>query len=118
MYFKFEMFTSNTGPVSPQLCSNWINICLFRPLQNICKADALERRDRLQESKVICGEADTVAWVSERNIKMLNLFSLKEKKEEGAKSGAGNKKKASAAQLRITKVKLPEPLLIYSSLMP
>ena len=34
---------------------------------------------------------------------MLNLFSLKEKKEEGAK-GAGNKKKASAAQLRITKV--------------
>jgi len=34
---------------------------------------------------------------------MLNLFSLKEKKEEGAKSGAGNKKKASAAQLRITK---------------
>ena len=35
---------------------------------------------------------------------MLNLFSLKEKKEEGAKSGAGNKKKASAAQLRITKV--------------
>jgi len=34
---------------------------------------------------------------------MLNLFSLKEKKEEGAKSGSGNKKKASAAQLRITK---------------
>ena len=34
---------------------------------------------------------------------MLNLFSLKEKKEEGAK-GAGTKKKASAAQLRITKV--------------
>jgi len=34
---------------------------------------------------------------------MLNLFSLKEKKEEGAKSGAGSKKKASAAQLRITK---------------
>lgn len=33
---------------------------------------------------------------------MLNLFSLKEKKEEGAK-GAGTKKKASAAQLRITK---------------
>ena len=36
---------------------------------------------------------------------MLNLFSLKEKKEEGAKGGAGAKKKASAAQLRITKVK-------------
>ena len=35
---------------------------------------------------------------------MLNLFSLKEKKEEGAKGGAGAKKKASAAQLRITKV--------------
>jgi len=34
---------------------------------------------------------------------MLNLFSLKEKKEEGAKGGAGAKKKASAAQLRITK---------------
>jgi len=34
---------------------------------------------------------------------MLNLFSLKEKKEEGAKTGSGNKKKASAAQLRITK---------------
>jgi len=34
---------------------------------------------------------------------MLNLFSLKEKKEEGAKGGAGTKKKASAAQLRITK---------------
>ena len=34
---------------------------------------------------------------------MLNLFSLKEKKEEGGK-GPGTKKKASAAQLRITKV--------------
>jgi len=33
---------------------------------------------------------------------MLNLFSLKEKKEEGGK-GPGTKKKASAAQLRITK---------------
>ena len=40
---------------------------------------------------------------------MLNLFSLKEKKEEGAK-GAGTKKKASAAQLRITKV---WPSLLY-----
>merc|ERR1712098_1019436 len=30
-------------------------------------------------------------------------MGLKEKKEEGAKSGSGNKKKASAAQLRITK---------------
>jgi len=35
---------------------------------------------------------------------MLNLFSLKDKpKEDGAKTGGGNKKKASAAQLRITK---------------
>ena len=34
---------------------------------------------------------------------MLNLFSLKEKKEEGGK-GTATKKKASAAQLRITKV--------------
>ena len=34
---------------------------------------------------------------------MLNLFSLKEKKEEGGK-GPATKKKASAAQLRITKV--------------
>lgn len=33
---------------------------------------------------------------------MLNLFSLKEKKEEGGK-GPATKKKASAAQLRITK---------------
>ena len=41
---------------------------------------------------------------SGRSEKMLNLFSLKEKKEEGAKGGAGAKKKASAAQLRITKV--------------
>ena len=36
-------------------------------------------------------------------IVMLNLFSLKEKKEEGGK-GPATKKKASAAQLRITKV--------------
>ena len=37
---------------------------------------------------------------------MLNLFSLKDKpKEDGAKTGGGNKKKASAAQLRITKVR-------------
>ena len=35
---------------------------------------------------------------------MLNLFSLKEKKEEAGKGGASSKKKASAAQLRITKV--------------
>jgi len=35
---------------------------------------------------------------------MLNLFSLKDKpKEDGGKTGGGNKKKASAAQLRITK---------------
>ena len=40
---------------------------------------------------------------------MLNLFSLKEKKEEGAK-GAGTKKKASAAQLRITKVWPPSTI--------
>ena len=35
---------------------------------------------------------------------MLNLFSLKEKKEAEVKSGGGGKKKTSAAQLRITKV--------------
>ena len=45
---------------------------------------------------------------------MLNLFSLKEKKEEGAK-GAGTKKKASAAQLRITKVWPPLKLLNWFS---
>ena len=35
---------------------------------------------------------------------MLNLFSLKEKKEAEVKSGGWGKKKTSAAQLRITKV--------------
>ena len=36
---------------------------------------------------------------------MLNLFSLKqEKKDESAGRGGGTRKRASAAQLRITKV--------------
>jgi len=37
---------------------------------------------------------------------MLNLFSLKqEKKDESAGRGSGTRKRASAAQLRITKVR-------------
>ena len=50
---------------------------------------------------------------------MLNLFSLKEKKEEGGK-GPATKKKASAAQLRITKVWPPwctTTTLFYSLLI-
>ena len=48
---------------------------------------------------------------------MLNLFSLKEKKEEGAK-GAGTKKKASAAQLRITKVASMQLVVLISDNLP
>jgi len=39
-----------------------------------------------------------------RDFIMLNLFSLKAEKKEEGNRGASTKKRASAAQLRITKV--------------
>ena len=68
--------------------------------QSLSHSSAQDLCNHIKENSRL--EKDQVS--SERkNIKMLNLFSLKqEKKEEGGGKG-GVKKKASAAQLRITK---------------